>query len=351
MHFAPTATSAQGQEIVLDGAWSKLPPEYRIPDVAPTLEQSRAYCERLATRHYENFSVATWFLPRRLRPHFHSVYAYCRISDDLGDEVGDPQLSLALLDLWQSELDATYDTLTRSAPPVLEANLGSSDPSAQSLETRNSKLETSFGPRHPVFIALRETIIACDIPKKPFADLLQAFRQDQTVHRYETFNDVLDYCRYSADPVGRIVLYLCGYRDEERQRLSDYTCTALQLANFWQDVTVDYGKGRIYLPIESLRRFGVREDQIAQHHFTPEFRELMRFEVNRARDLFHWGLPLVDKVDRELAIDIELFSRGGLAILDAVERQDFNVLKSRPAISKPRKLWLVARAAMRRLVA
>jgi squalene synthase HpnC len=323
---------------LIEAAWSKLPPGYRIPEVAPTLEQARAYCERLAGSHYENFSVATWFLPRRLRPHFHSVYAYCRISDDLGDEVDDPRQSLALLDLWQSELDATYDTLTTNA-------------TFASLETRKAKVETVRGPRHPVFIALRETIIACEVPREPFANLLQAFRQDQTVKRYETFEDVLGYCRYSADPVGRIVLYLCGYRDEERQRLADFTCTALQLANFWQDVTVDYAKGRIYLPLESLRRFGVGEDQIAERRFTPEFRELMRFEVNRARDLFHLGLPLVKQVDRELATDIELFSRGGLAILDAIERQDFNVLKSRPAISKSRQFWLVARAAMRRLVA
>ncbi len=319
-------------EALLDAAWSKLPPDYRIPEVAPLLEDARAYCERLATTHYENFSVATWFLPRRLRPHFHSVYAYCRISDDLGDEVGDPQQSLALLDLWQSELDATYDSLKRAD---MGANVDVSD----------------SAPRHPVFIALRETIRACAIPKEPFADLLRAFRQDQTVHRYETFDDVLGYCRYSADPVGRIVLYLCGYRDEERQRLSDYTCTALQLANFWQDVTVDHDKGRIYLPLESLRRFGVTEEQIAQRRFTSGFRDLMRFEVDRARDLFGRGLPLAEQVDSELAIDIELFSRGGLAILEAIERQDFNVLASRPAISKPRKFALVARAAARRLFA
>lgn len=315
---------------LLEAAWSKLPPEYRIPERAPSLKEAKAYCDRLARSHYENFSVASWFLPKRLRPHFHSVYAYCRISDDLGDEVGDPQQSLALLDLWESELNATFT---------------SRDSSGQSV------VRPSDSPRHPVFVALRETICACDIPKQPFADLLKAFRQDQTVSRYETFDQLRDYCRYSADPVGRIVLYLCGYRDEERQRLSDFTCTALQLANFWQDVSVDFAKGRIYLPLESMRQFGVSEEQIAQSRFTAQFRELMCFEVNRAREWFRRGLPLAQKVDRELAIDIELFSRGGLEILNAIERQDFNVLASRPAISKARKFSLVALAALRRITA
>lgn len=296
--------------------WRALPPEYAIPAVAPSLEEARRYCQLLARSHYENFSVATWFLPRRLRPHFHSVYAYCRISDDLGDEVGDPQHALQLLDIWEGELDACY----------------------------------AGHPRHPVFVALAETVRACDIPRQTFADLLTAFRQDQRVTRYETFQDVLAYCRYSANPVGHLVLYTCGYRDSERQQLSDYTCTALQLANFWQDVAVDYGKGRIYLPLEDLRRFGVSEADIAARRATPQFLDLMRFEVQRAREWFHQGLPLVQKVDRELAIDIELFSRGGLAILDAIERQGYDVLARRPVISKPRKLALVARAALRKLL-
>ncbi len=185
-------------------------------------------------------------------------------------------------------------------------------------------------PRHPVFIALRETIREFDIPRAPFADLLTAFRQDQTITRYPTFEDVLGYCKNSANPVGHLVLYLCGYRDAERQQLSDYTCTALQLANFWQDVAVDYGKGRIYLPLESLAKFGVSESDIADRRATPQFREMMKFEVARARDWFRRGLPLAGKVDKHLAIDIELFSRGGLAILDAIERQDYDVLSAGP---------------------
>jgi len=204
-------------------------------------------------------------------------------------------------------------------------------------------------PRHPVFIALRETIRELDIPRAPFANLLTAFRQDQTVTRYTTFEDLLGYCVNSANPVGHLVLYVCGYRDAERQQLSDYTCTALQLANFWQDVAVDYGKGRIYLPLESLAKFGVSEDDIAQRRATPQFRAMMKFEVARAREWFQRGLSLAAKVEKHLAIDIELFSRGGLEILNAIERQDYDVLSHRPAISKPRKLWLVGRAALGKL--
>jgi squalene synthase HpnC len=170
------------------------------------------------------------------------------------------------------------------------------------------------------------------------------------VARYETFDDLLGYCHYSANPVGHLVLYLCGYRDPERQQLSDFTCTALQLANFWQDVSTDYDKGRIYLPLEDLKRFQVSEDDIETQSNTAQFRELMRFEVQRAREWFDRGLPLVGKVSRELAVDLELFSRGGQETLNAIERQDYAVLGNRPAISKARKLALVARAALHKLI-
>jgi squalene synthase HpnC len=296
--------------------WDKLPPEYAIPERAPSLAEAQEYCQRLARSHYENFSVASWFLPERLRQHFFNVYAYCRISDDLGDEVGNPAASLRLLDQWEAELNACY----------------------------------AGAPRHPVFVALAETVRACDIPKQPFADLLTAFRQDQTVTRYETFDDLLGYCKNSANPVGHLVLYLCGYRDAERQRLSDFTCTALQLANFWQDVSVDYKKGRIYLPLESLRRFGVTEIDIAGDRNTTAFCEMLRFEVARAREWFESGLPLPAMVDKDLAIDLELFSRGGQEILNAIEKQGYAVLGRRPAISKSRKLALVARAALGKLL-
>ncbi len=295
--------------------WSRLPADYAIPERAPSQVEAQEYCRRLARAHYENFSVATWFLPRSLRQHFFNIYAYCRISDDLGDEVGDSNASLRLLDEWEAELNACY--------------LGQ--------------------PRHPVFVALADTVRTLDIPRQPFADLLKAFRQDQTVTRYPRFEDLLGYCRYSANPVGHLVLYVCGYRDAERQALSDFTCTALQLANFWQDASADYGKGRIYLPLEDLNRFGVAQADIASAQNTPAFCEMMRFEVKRTRDWFQQGLSLVAQVKRELAIDIELFSRGGLEILNAIERQNYKVLGRRPTISKTRKLALLARAALGKL--
>jgi squalene synthase HpnC len=311
-----TVESAQDDRELVERGWSALPAEYRIPEQRPTLEQARTYCQRLATTHYENFHVASWFLPARLRPHFYSIYAYCRIADDLGDEVGNREQSLALLDVWGRELDACYQG---------EA-------------------------RHPVFVALAETIRVCDIPQKPFADLLVAFRQDQTVPRYQTMADVLEYCKYSADPVGRLVLYACGYRDAERFLLSDFTCTALQLANFWQDVSSDYARGRIYLPLDDMHRYGVDEATIAQREPTAAFRELLRYEVDYARHLFAKGLPLIGLVDRELAVDLDLFSRGGLEILRAIERRQYDVLTTRPVISKSRKLGLLARALWGKLL-
>ena len=299
------------QESLLDRGWAALPACYRLPAAVPTLEEARAWCKRLAESHYENFHVATWFLPKALRPHFHSIYAYCRMSDDLGDEVGDTSAALALLEWWGRELDACYEGRAR----------------------------------HPVFVALAETIRACSIPKEPFADLLKAFRQDQTVTRYRTMAEVLEYCRYSANPVGRLVLYACGYADEERFKLSDATCSALQLANFWQDVRVDWQKGRVYLPQEDMQRFGVTEEMIAQGNATPAFRALLDYEVDFARRLFEEGLALIGMVGRELAVDLDLFSRGGLEILRAIERRDYDVLSARPSIAKRTKIALALRAA------
>src|SRR5271166_5221738 len=313
----PTANRFAASEESLSGAgWRALPPEYAIPEHAPSLAEAQQYCARLANSHYENFSVVTWFLPKHLHQHFYNVYAYCRISDDLGDEVGDKQQSLILLDQWEAELQQCY----------------------------------SGEPRHPVFVALRETVREFEIPQHEFSDLLQAFRQDQIVTRYPRFGDLLGYCQYSANPVGHLVLYLCGYRDAERQKLSDYTCTALQLVNFWQDVAEDHSRGRIYLPLEDFAKFGVSEKNLADRHATPGFLVMMKFEVDRAREWFQRGLPLVKMVNRKLALDIDLFSRGGLAILRAIEKQDYDVLTSRPVISKRRKVLLLARAALGNLL-
>jgi len=306
----PSNKDALPEEKLVELGWAALPPSYRIPEVAPTLEEARAYCKRLAESHYENFHVVSWFLPKALRPHFHALYAYCRISDDLGDEVGDRSAALALLNLWERELDACYEGRTR----------------------------------HPVFVALAKTIRECSIPKEPFADLLTAFRQDQSATRYATMAEVLDYCRYSANPVGHLVLYACGEQSQKHFRLSDFTCTALQLANFWQDVSVDFSKGRVYIPQEEMRRFGVTDETIGQGVATPQFRALMRHEVEYARSLFVQGLPLIGMVNRDLALDLDLFSRGGLEILRAIERQDCDVLSRRPAIGKGTKLLLALRA-------
>ncbi|MGA2909578.1 MAG: squalene synthase HpnC [Terracidiphilus sp.] len=304
-----TAAQPSSDELIARG-WSALPPAYRIPDVAPTLDQARDYCRHLAETHYENFHVVTWFLPARLQPHFHSIYAYCRISDDLGDEVPDKSAALALLDLWGRELDACYEGRAR----------------------------------HPVFVALAETIRACSIPKEPFADLLVAFRQDQAVTRYASMDEVLGYCRYSANPVGRLVLYACGEVNDENFRLSDATCSALQLANFWQDVRVDFAKDRVYIPQDDMRRFDVTDETIAGGVATSEFRALLHHEVDFARALFLQGLPLIGRVNRDLALDLDLFSRGGLEILRAIERRKYDVLSARPAISKLTKISLTARA-------
>jgi squalene synthase HpnC len=301
---------------LLAQGWAALPPPYRPPDSRPSVEAAQAFCKHLAETHYENFHVASWFLPKRLRPHFHSIYAYCRISDDLGDEVGNRDQSLALLDWWGEELDRCY---------------------------RGEAI-------HPVFVALAETIRICEIPKEPFADLLVAFRQDQTVSRYATMDDLLEYCRYSANPVGRLVLYASGYRDIEMFRLSDQTCTALQLANFWQDVREDYFRGRIYFPVADMQRFGVDENVIASGNPTPQFIALMKHEVQFAREMFAQGVALISMVDSELALDLDLFSRGGIEILRAIERQDYDVLASRPSLGKGAKLALMVRAVGAKLL-
>jgi squalene synthase HpnC len=257
--------------------------------------------------------VASALLPRELRqPMFH-VYAYCRWADDLADEAGSTQLGLAGVRWWRAELHRCY----------------------------------AGQPRHPVFVALAETIAEFDLPITLFDELLTAFERDQTIARYATYEDVLRYCRYSANPVGRLVLHLFGYRDEERMRLSDFTCTALQLANFWQDVARDLEKDRIYLPLEDMERFGYSEADLLARRENDLFRELIRFQVERTRELFRQGEPLRDMVRRRLRLEIDMFSQGGLMVLRMIEAQGYNVLRRRPAIGKGQQAALV----LRRLVA
>ena len=297
------------------------PNELEIAANAPspgcTPEAAQSYTRWLATHHYENFNVVSWLLPKELHQHFYNLYAYCRWADDLGDEIPDTQRALDLLDWWEQELNDCYEGR----------------------------------PSHPVFIALRETIIAKEVPKQPFANLLKAFRQDQTVKRYPTWDAVLRYCVYSANPVGRLVLYLCGYRDEPRQRLSDSTCTALQLANFWQDVSRDLEKGRIYIPLDAAAAHGLAEIDIIERRFDARYINLMKDLIVRTRALFADGMPLAKMVDTRLSVDLEMFSRGGFAVLDAIEAAGYNTLHHRPSIGKAKQARLLGRALVTHLVA
>lgn len=313
-----------------------------------TTEAAYRFCERLAKTHYENFTVGSWLLPKEKRRHLYAIYGYCRTVDDLGDEAmpgaipyvggltetpsqdgadpspflrdessgglgtvaaggnGENAHRLALLDWWQSELDACY----------------------------------AGTPAHPVMVALQETISTFDIPPEPFHKLIEANRLDQRSHRYSSFADLLHYCDHSANPVGQLFLYLFGYRDQERHRLADATCTALQLTNFWQDVARDYRKGRIYLPAEDLRQFGYTEEELAQWVASPSFRRLLAFQVDRTMGLFQQGAKLVNMLEGSVKLDVALFTRGGLAVLDAIRRRDYDVLSARPALSRARKVGL-----------
>lgn len=282
---------------------------------SPGITEARAYCARVARSHYENFTVASALLPRRLVRHFHAVYAYCRWSDDLADETAGGQVALDLIDWWRGELLRCYDGT----------------------------------PTHPVMVALRETVRRFGIPPEPFLNLLVAFEQDQHVKRYETFEQLRGYCRYSADPVGHLVLYLFECFDAERAALADEVCTGLQLANFWQDVARDKAIGRVYIPEEDRRRFGYRDEDLEAGRCTPAFAELMRFEVDRARGFFDRGELLLPLLPREARVDVDLFIRGGRAILRAIERQGYDVWTRRPEVTKWDKVKLMLGAVGRRV--
>lgn len=301
-------------------AVAQLQPKDYVRQIAPdatTYSRAEAleYTRWLATHHYENFHVVSFLLPKHLHQDFYNVYAYCRWADDLGDEIGNPQESLKLLAWWRSELEALY-----AGKPV-----------------------------HPVFMALQSTVERFQIPMQPFEFLIRAFERDQTVLRYQTMEELFDYCVYSANPVGHLVLYLCGYRDAERQRLSDYTCTALQLANHWQDITVDLQKNRVYLPEKLMHEHGYSTDQLLALEFNDNFAAAMREAVDVADDLFRKGLPLVRMVGRRLALDLDLFSRGGMKILDKIRQQGYNVLNKRPHVSKGERITLLLRSLPRLL--
>lgn len=272
-----------------------------------TLEESLAYTRWIATGHYENFHVVSFLLPKRLHQDFYNVYAFCRWADDLGDEIGDSEESLRLLQWWRGELESMF--------------LGEA--------------------RHPVFVALEPTVRQYGLSREPFADLIHAFEQDQVKTRYANWDEVLQYCVYSANPVGRLVLGLCGYHDAQRVALSDATCTGLQLVNFWQDVTVDTGKDRVYLPQDLMARHGVTDQDLFERRFTPGFAAVMQESCGVARRYFEQGLALPGMVSGRLSVDLMLFSRGGIAVLDKIEAQGWDVLRARPRISKVERLTML----------
>jgi squalene synthase HpnC len=239
------------------------------------------------------------------------------VADDLGDEVADPVVATRLLDTWGSMLDECYDAPERSM--------------------------------HPVFVALYETIRECNPPRQLFHDLLDAFRMDQVKTKYGSWEELLEYSHYSANPVGRLVLWVCGYREESIALLSDKVCTALQLANFWQDVVEDAERGRRYLPGDAMLRFGVEEGQIEGRVFTPEFRAMVESLVVRTRTMLLEGGEISKHVDKELAVVLDLFRKGGEAILNGITAEDFDVLRGRPVVSKARKLGLLMEALVGKL--
>ncbi len=303
--MSETLTAA---ELKLEGA----PAEYALPSVRPTLQDAQAWCRQLATSHYENFHVATFFLPKRVRPHFESIYAFSRVADDLGDEVADPATATRLLGEWRTLLDECYERPAES--------------------------------RHPVFVALRQTIDQTGVPRQLFDDLIRAFEQDQVVTRHESMASLEAYSRLSANPVGRLVLWVSGYQDEQRAALSDKVCTALQLANFWQDVVEDWERGRRYLPADAMHRFGVTDDDLTARRFTPEFAAMMRWLVEYAGAMLADGGRVASLVDHELAVTLRLFEQGGRAALDGLVAQGYDVLSQRPSVSKATKLKLLAGA-------
>lgn len=278
------------------------------PPKAVSRRQARRYCRDLARRHYENFTVASLLVPRGLRQHVYNIYAYCRWADHLADETGDPARSLALLDWWELQLRQCYRGRAT----------------------------------HPVFVALAETIRRFEIPPDPFVDLLVAFRQDQRVWRYETLEQVLEYCRYSANPVGRLVLHLAGCTQPALVLLSDAVCTGLQLANFCQDVALDWERGRVYLPQTHCRQFGYEEAMFARREYNEAFRRLMAAETAEAEGWLRRGLSLIQYMPRALQLDTALFIYGGLSILEAIRRVEYDVWNRRPVLSRGQKLRLAA---------
>jgi squalene synthase HpnC len=303
---------------VQEGLFAGAPVEYALPPARPSLAEARVWCHKLATTHYENFHVATWFLPKRIRPHFESIYAFSRTADDLGDEVADPATATRLLREWRLMLHECYEHPEMSL--------------------------------HPVFVALHQTIIETDVPEQLFDDLISAFEMDQVVTQHESVASLLGYSKLSANPVGRLVLWVSGYQDERRALLSDKVCTALQFTNFWQDVVEDWERGRRYIPADQMLRFGVTDEMIQNRQFTPEFHAMMVSLVEGTSAMLTDGGRVADVVDAELGVTLRLFEKGGRAALDGIVQQNYDVLKQRPSVSKATKVRLLLGASVARLM-
>lgn len=277
--------------------------------ITKDLAAAEQYTRRLARSHYENFIVGGLLTPRPLRQHFYNVYAYCRLADDLADEIADPAESLRQLDQWEAWLEDCYERCTAT---------------------------------HPVFVALAKTIDQLEIPITPFRNLLRAFRQDQLAVHYKDFDQLFAYCESSANPVGHMVLYLGRAYNEQRAKLSDAICTGLQLANFWQDIHRDFAIDRVYVPQQILDRFSVARQSLGSSTAPPAGPAMVQYLVTQTRTLFQQGLPLADDVPSWLGRNIRLFAGGGLAILDAIAAQDYDVWRRRPTVSRWKQFWLVA---------
>lgn len=264
-----------------------------------SVDDAFRYCEQLTRRHYENFPVASLFIPKDKRKYVASIYAFARVADDYADEPGmTPAERIEAINAWDEQL----------------------------------LLCASGTANHPVFVALARTIERFEIPIELLRNLLQAFRSDVVTNRHATFDDLLRYCMYSANPVGRLVLLLFNYRSEPLMKLSDSICTALQLANFWQDVSVDLQKNRVYLPQEDLQRFRYTEEELFRRTWNPSFRRLMEFEVERTEQIFQHGKPLLKEVGKDLRLELYLTWNGGMRILYKIKRLDYNVLATRPTL-------------------
>lgn len=277
-----------------------------------------AFCEQIARAHYENFPVGSVLVPKAKRKHVYSIYAFARTADDFADEgygtATTTEDRLRLLDEWEFQLESCYRGIAS----------------------------------HPIFIALAETVRELRLPIQLFRDLLSAFKQDVVQSRYADFEEVLDYCRRSANPVGRLILLLFGYRDEQLHKLSDAICTALQLANFWQDVAVDLQKDRVYLPLDEIRHFGYSEKELFAQEFNSRYADLLKFQVDRTWQLFEAGKQLPKRVSGRLSFELSLTWHGGTRILELIERNGYDTLSQRPKITKWDKLVLLTRAISRR---